>query len=400
MNTPRTVWLVAGREIRQRGRSRAFLFSSAAIVLGIVTLVVLPSILSSAEKLRPIGLVGSAPASLPSALGASAASMDTRIQIFRYTDVPAGEAALSAKTVDVLVVNGTGLVWRGEAEPRLSALVTVAAQAADRQRRAVELGLTPAQARELLTAQALGSRSLEPTDPARGIREGAVMFGLILIYLAIALYGSFVVSGIVEEKASRVVEVLLSRVRPYQLVAGKVLGIGMLGLCQLAFAGAAALVTRAVVGDVDLASVGVGLVASLLMWFVLGFALYSVLNAGAGALASRQEDAQSVAAPITIFGIVAYLIAIYATQSPTSALAIVASFVPFSAPFVMPVRVALSEVPAWQIVSAVVLTLVTIYLVIRVAGRVYSGAVLRVGPRVKLAEAWRSGGEQVVSRSR
>jgi ABC-2 type transport system permease protein len=394
MTTRRTVWLVAQREIRQRGRSRVFLFSSAAIVLGIVLLVALPSIIAGREEVRSVGLVGPAPAALSATLRASAASTDSAIEVLRYRDIAYGEAALRSKNVEVLVVDGTELVWLGDADPRLSALVTVATQAADRLQRAVELGLTQTQAQELLTPRTLASRSLEPTDPARGIREGAVIVGVILIYLAIALYGSFVVSGVVEEKTSRVVEVLLSRIRPYRLVAGTVLGIGTLGLVQLACAGAAALVTRAIVGSVDLASVDVGLVASLLLWFVLGFSLYSVLNAGAGALASRQEDAQGVSAPITIFGIVGYLIAITATQSPTSALTIVASFFPFTAPFVMPVRVALSYVPAWQIVTAAALTAGTIYLVIRIAGRVYSGAVLSVGPRMKLAEAWHSGAER------
>jgi ABC-2 type transport system permease protein len=374
------------------------MFSTVAIVLGIVLLVTLPSILAGTAELRSVGLVGPGPTSLPAALRASAVSTDTAIEVLRCKDIADGEAALRYKAVEVLVVDGTELVWLGDADPQLSALVTVATQAADRLQRAVELGLTPTQAQELLIARALASRSLERTDPARGIREGAVMVGLILIYLAIALYGSLVVSGIVEEKTSRVVEVLLSRIRPYRLVAGKVLGIGMLGLGQLACAGAAALMTRAFVGNVDLASVDAGLVASLLLWFVLGFALYSVLNAGAGALASRQEDAQSVSAPITIFGIVGYLIAISATQSPTSALTIVASFVPFTAPFVMPVRVVLSDVPAWQIISAASLTSGTIYFVIRVAGRVYSGAVLSFGPRVKLAEAWHSGAEEASER--
>ena len=126
-----------------------------------------------------------------------------------------------------------------------------------------------------------------------------------------------------------------------------------------------------------------------MFWFVLGYAFYAVLYATAGSLVSRQEEAQSIQFPITAVLIVAYFLAIEAAQSPDSVAALVGSLLPPTAPMVMIVRIAHGSVPWWQIGLSVALMVVTIYGMVQLAGRIYAGAVLRFGRRVRLKEAWR-----------
>jgi len=127
-------------------------------------------------------------------------------------------------------------------------------------------------------------------------------------------------------------------------------------------------------------------------WFVLGYAFYSVLYATAGSLVSRQEEAQSIQFPITGVLLVGYFFAFAAAESPDSAAALVGSLLPPTAPMVMTVRLANGAVPWWQIALSVALMVVTVYGMVQLAGRIYAGAVLRIGRRVRLKEAW-SGGE-------
>ena len=129
----------------------------------------------------------------------------------------------------------------------------------------------------------------------------------------------------------------------------------------------------------------------IVFWFVLGYAFYSVLYATAGSLVSRQEEAQSIQFPITAVLLVAYFFALTTIESPDSAAALVGSLLPPTAPMVMIVRIANGGVPWWQIVLSVALMVVTIYGMVQLAGRIYAGAVLRFGGRLRLRDAWRGG---------
>ena len=207
----------------------------------------------------------------------------------------------------------------------------------------------------------------------------------------ISFYGGFLLVGVVEEKSSRVVEVLLSRLRPTELLTGKIAGIGLVGLAQFSLVAAAALIALALSDNPQLPTTTRGTIGWIVFWFVLGYAFYAVLYGAAGSLVSRQEEAQSMTFPITAVLIVAYLFALEAAQSPDSLATLIGSFVPPTAPLVMIVRIANGAVPWWQIGLSVVLMLVTIYGMVLLAGRIYAGAVLRIGRRVRLMEAWRGG---------
>ncbi len=173
-------------------------------------------------------------------------------------------------------------------------------------------------------------------------------------------------------------------------MAGKVLGIGILGLAQLVIVVVAAAAAALAVDLVEVPQVAAGTAGSLLLWFVLGFAFYSVAYAAVGALVSRMEEAQSVATPLTLVGVGAYLVAFIALENPDGAVAQVTTFLPPVAPFVVPIRVANDAISLWETAASVVVMLVITYGLVRLAGRVYSGAILSVGRRMRLREAWRS----------
>jgi ABC-2 type transport system permease protein len=204
------------------------------------------------------------------------------------------------------------------------------------------------------------------------------------------LFGNFVAQGVVEEKASRVVELLLATMRPWQLLAGKILGLGLLGLGQIVLIGVVGVAGTLAFDIIDVPGELIGTVAWVVAWFVLGYALYAAIFAVAASLVSRQEDLGTVITPTTILLVVAFIVAIQAAGDPGSTLAVVTSYVPGLSPLVMPVRQAAGEAAFWEVGLSVLLMLVAIGLVVRLGGRVYAGALLRTSGKTKLREALRT----------
>ena len=207
--------------------------------------------------------------------------------------------------------------------------------------------------------------------------------------MSLAVYGQWVVTGVVEEKNNRVVELILSTVRPRHLLAGKVIGIGLLGFAQLTLiAGLAAVLLAAGAFDAP-AGLG-GSVALVIPWFALGFALYAVAYAAAGALASRQQNAETAGQPVTYTLLAAYFAGYVALSANADGpLANLLTVFPLTAPLVLPARSALVGVPLWEHALAVVLVLASIYALVRFAGRIYGQGLLRSGPRLGIRAAWR-----------
>jgi ABC-2 type transport system permease protein len=216
----------------------------------------------------------------------------------------------------------------------------------------------------------------------------------VLILVGIFSFGFTVLTGVVEEKQSRVVEVVLSTVRPRDLLMGKVLGIGVLGIVQLAVFMIAAMIAALATKQLELPSTTPGTVVLLAVWFVLGYLLYSTALGFLGALASRQEEASNASTPVTMVAMLSYFVAIFAViDDPNGLVANIATFFPPSAPFVVPLRAAFDAIPPWQIVIAAIVTIIGIYVLFTIGARVYAGAVLQFGGRIKLRDAWRSAGE-------
>ncbi len=215
---------------------------------------------------------------------------------------------------------------------------------------------------------------------------------VVLSFLTLVFYGLWVASGIVAEKANRVMELLISAATAPQLVVGKITGIGLAGLTQVSLILLPALMMvvasgqlgNALLGDdptaaTSMAGLSPGLIAAFLVYFVLGFALYAALYAGAGSLLSRPEDLQIVALPLSIPAIMGYLPAVLALSGSTSWFIKFASYVPLWSPFVMMARLATGRVEPWELALSLGLLIATVPLVTLLAIRVYRAGVLMYG---------------------
>ncbi len=240
---------------------------------------------------------------------------------------------------------------------------------------------------------ARGTRlALDPgSDPMAVLAQVQACGDVLLIYLALLSYGSMISQGIAEEKSTRVSEVLLGAMRPYQLLAGKIAGIGVVGVLQLLAVGVAAGGSALALGSLHVPKGTPFTFAAVLMWFVLGFALYSCAYAAAGATASRpQEAAAAAAAPITFLLAASYGAAFTSLGDPNSGVVRVFSLIPLLTPMTMLPRAAAGNVAPWELGLSVLMVMLLTYALVRLAGRIYAGAIVRTGPRVKLREAWRA----------
>ena len=393
----RSVWLVARREILERGRSRGFILSvflTTALVIGSI---VVPTILFDNDDLFKLGLIEPAPAGLAAALEASVDAAGGEVQIIPYPDRAAAEAALDSDGLAAAVAVPPDLSSAGELiyqESNDALLDAIVGQAVVGLRMQEVLDESNVDMAALAAAQAAPTTvELDPETDADQARFLLANIGTILILVSIFSFGFTVLTGVVEEKQSRVVEVVLSTVRPSDLLMGKVLGIGVLGLVQLAVfvvaGGAAALVTdRFVLPETTPAAI-----VLLVVWFILGYTLYSTVLGFLGALASRMEEASNASTPVTMVAMISYFVAIFAVvDDPNGTVATVATFLPPSAPMVVPLRAAFDAIAPWEIAISIVLTLASIYGLFLIGGRVYAGAALQTTGRMKLRDAWRSAG--------
>jgi ABC-2 type transport system permease protein len=388
MSAWKQTWLVARRELRERSRSRAFLASVILTVVAVIALIVLPAALSSGGGTKHVGLTGTVPAGLPATIEAQGHAFGISVHTQRYDTLAAGERAVRDKHLDVLVSDAQQLEWPLTADAKLQAVVTEAIQLDAVQNRAASAGISPQALSALLAPVPVKNVELGAAPWGSPDDEAAAQVLTMLLLLSIATFGGLVLNGVVEEKTSRVVEVLLTRIPPRNLLAGKIAGIGLLGLAQIVLAGLAALIATAAVSSVHLPSVRAAVVVWAVVWFVLGYAMYATAFGALGSLASRAEDAQSVTGPVTVALIVGYFIALAAIGSPTTTWATVVSLIPLTAPLAMPGRIAMGAAAWWQPALAVVLAVATVAGLVYVGGQLYVRAILYSGSTLSLRDAW------------
>ncbi len=385
LSSGQLVRLVAAREVSTRIRDRTFIASSVLMVVLILGLLVFQVVANSGDDTSRVGVVGD-PGQVGAAIEAQAGTLD--VEVVALDDDAAARAAVEDEEVDAALLGATGtapeLLVR-DADPTLEALVSGAVGAVALGQVLTEAGID-AGGLPQVTVTALDGDTAADTQ-----RTVVALVGVVVLYSLLILFAQFVAQGVVEEKASRVVELLLATMRPWQLLAGKVLGLGLLGLGQIAVIAAIGIGGALAFDVVELPGELVGTVLWLLFWFVLGYALFASLFAVAASLVSRQEDLGSVLTPASLVLVAGFVVAIQAAGNPDGTLATVTSFVPGLSPMVMPVRQAAGEVALWEVGVAVVLMLVAIALVVRLGGRVYSGALLRTSGKTKLKEALRAG---------
>ncbi len=392
MTSTQTIRLVTTREISTRIRSKGWLLTTGLLLLavvagGLVLNFALGS--SSATKIA----VTPATQSLSTALTQASTATNNETEAVPVADDAAAEAAVRDKGADA-ALTGTAddftVVVRTEVDPALRSTLGLLQQQAALASAVTELGGDPQEVAQQLGAKTLQVRSLDPQPERDGAQIVAGYVAGILLFLALQIAAQQVAQGVVEEKSSRVVELLLSTIRPWQLMTGKVLGIGVVGLTQVAVVVVGAASTALGLGLVETSGIDLGAtVAWSLLYFVVGFVMYSFALAALASLVSRQEDVASVTAPVMMLMIIPYVIAIsIAPWDPNNTIVAVLSYIPFASPLVMPIRIALGAVETWQVLASLALSLALIPGLVWVASRIYSNAVMRTGARVRFRDAF------------
>lgn len=389
MTTAGVVALIAGREVRTKALSRTFVLTTLTIVAAIVLGSGLATWLASPEAEKVAVVADSR--ELGSTLRALAAAGDTEVELVEAADRAEAERLVADGDVDLALLPGSTVLVESEVPSSLSPLISAMVQQQALSSEVVALGGDPA---------AVGSALAEAVPVVERLdgeeRDGAQVFaGLaagILIFVAVMSTGQMVAQGVVEEKSSRVVELLLATVRPWQLLTGKVLGIGVVGLIQVVCVLAASVVSALAFDLFDASSLDLGATALwTLVWFVLGYATYAIVLAGLAALVSRQEDVAQVISPVMVVMMIPYFLAVTVVPwDPGNVVVRVLSQVPFCAPLMMPVRVAIGGVEAWEVALSLGLSVAALPVLIWLAGRLYARGVLRTGARVGLLAALRS----------
>jgi ABC-2 type transport system permease protein len=398
MSRWRSIWLVAKREILERGRSRGFILSVFFTTVLVVGSFVVPALLFGEEEATKVGVVQPAPDALDTAIAATAAQFEREVVVTDYPDDAAADAALEAGEVDIVVdipadLSASGALRFAEETDQATAQMVSAAIIGLRVNELLgAAGVDPGDLAAASTPPAVSA--LDPQTEDDQAKFFVANIGAVLILVGIFSFGFTVLTGVVEEKQSRVVEVVLSTVRARDLLMGKVLGIGILGIVQLAVFVVAALGAASFTDRLTLPSTTPETVALLAVWFVLGYALYSTALGFLGALASRMEEASNASTPVTMIAMVSYFVAIFAViDDPSGIVAVVATYLPPSAPFVVPLRAAFDAIGPAEIMLSVVVTIIGTYVLFVIGARVYAGAVLQTAGRMKIRDAWRAAGE-------
>ncbi|WP_092529673.1 ABC transporter permease [Amycolatopsis arida] len=378
------------RELNTRLRTKSFVLGTAVILVVLAGYLLLQASLFSGMDTKRVGLAGQA-ASIAQPLREQADAFGLDVETTTVADPAAGREQVAEGELDALVTGSAAdltVVVDKSLDDQLRAALGGIARNEVLSAKLVEAGVNPDQVLADVAATQVRVIPLEQEDDTNGQRLVIGLIMVFLLYMSIVTYGSLVAQGVVEEKASRVVEILLSTVRPWHLMLGKVLGVGLVGLTQLLILAGAGLVMATATGVLTLSGVAVGTILWGLVWYLLGYFLYATVYAGAGSLVSRQEDAQSVLTPVSMVLIIGFVVGLnLLIQDPDSTASEVVSMIPLLSPVLMPGRIATGVAPLWQIGLSIVLTLLTVALFTWLAGRVYRNAVLHTGARMKLRDA-------------
>lgn len=389
MSGVRQGWLVARRELRERSRTTAFRASLLLMVATVAVMLILPAVLKPGVT-RTVGLAGTTSPALAAVVAQQAHAAGLTARVHRYASLEAGERAVRQRQVDVLVNGMHRLEWKGAADQQLKAVITGAIQLVTVRQRAATAGIPAGTLAALLAPVPVTSVELGSVAGRSPGDETAVIVMTGVLLLGISVFGQMVLTGVMEEKSSRVVEVLLARMPARALLAGKIAGIGLLGLAQIGLTALAALAAITAAGSASIPAIRGSVLAWAVIWFVLGYSLYATVFGALGSLGSRAEDAQSVAGPVLVILPVAYFASFFMIAQPSSAAARVISYFPLTAPMAMPGRIAMGATAWWEPVLAAALTLAATVWLVQLAGRIYTSAILHTGPRLSLKDAWRS----------
>jgi ABC-2 type transport system permease protein len=417
------VKLIATREITTKLRDKAFLISSALLLVIVSASIAIPLFLSRNSDrpdytLAVTGPQAAAAGANAKALGQQAIDLADQRQdeqdsgpLFqpgpslrsgesaapaaRLTLTPAASSAdaerlVSSGAADAALVPGDGggltVIGQAKVEDDLARLVTIAVTSLTVQGAVQEAGLDPAQIAALTNVQPPPVRLLDPPAPNADIATGLGLAFSLLFFFTAFTFGLSIAQSVVEEKQSRVVELLVAAVPVRLILTGKVLGSTALALGQVVLLLAGGLAAATAAG----ASAAVSLLLHsggwFLLFFALGFTMLSCLWAAAGAISARQEDLQSTTAPMQILLMAPFFASAYIT-SPGGWLTAL-SYFPLSAPLSMPRRLLLGDAAWWEPLLATAGIVATGAVLVLIATRLYGNALLRTGSKTSIRAAW------------
>jgi ABC-2 type transport system permease protein len=364
--------LVARRELRERVNARSFRISTIILVIGVACAVGIPALVSGGGGPSHVGIVGGDQAALAATVRQAGSVFGEKVEAVPFATQAAGEAQLRTGKLAVLYVGG----------------------------RAVLIKQEPGAIAQLARAPSPQAASSQPL-PVRGLKRAPTslstrltgMAVVVLIYLLIFIYGQRITSGVVEEKSSRVVEVLLASVRPAQLLTGKVIGMGATAFGQVAALVATFLIVATATGSDLLHGAAIGVVLVGALWMVLGYALHCTAFAAAGSLITRESDAANVTFPVALPLLFAYALSFGIIFGGSSnGLFAVLAYVPPTAPIASTTLYAIGSIGLAQVAISAVICLIATVATARLAANVYERSILRIGARVRLREALRTEG--------
>jgi ABC-2 type transport system permease protein len=393
------------REYLERVRTKGFVISTLLLPLLMSLTMLVPMLtMKSIDTRNTIGLIDPSGTYFAALDAALAAQQDARVSLIPIPvaggDVAAAAAGLQDQIRDESLDGGvvigddfigapkatfysrsvSGSIIREDLQPALDRVL--------RQTRFERAGVPDSLHSYLLERVAWESLSVgDEGEATRRDEQGVFVLAFILImmlYMMVLLYGQQTLTAVIEEKSSRVVEVLLSSVPSSQLMFGKVVGIGGAGLTQVGI-WVAVLVFMAGQGisvaglSFDASFLTPMILGSFVIFFVLGFLLFSMMYAGVGALCNTIQEAQPFATPIMMFVVIPMLLLSMVLRAPSSTLATVLSLIPMFSPVLMFIRVCLSTPPLWQVLLSWVLMGATIWLMSRAAGKLFRVGILMNG---------------------
>jgi ABC-2 type transport system permease protein len=274
--------------------------------------------------------------------------------------------------------------------------------------RASRLGMTPEQTSKLFAQPQFSVVSVGQPQNNRSTSDivaGYILAyaGIILIFMSVYLYGVTVANGVAEEKGSRIMEILVNAATPFQLMTGKIIGIGAAGLAQMTafvIVGVSALLLQnpikaALIGNnssalnLNITGSSITLLLLLLVYFILGFLLYATLFAAMGALVKRQDEVQNAVQPLTWLFMIGYIVSFFGIANPDATWVKVISYIPFWTPTTMLMRIGVGSATWWEILMTIVIMIVSIYVCAIFAARIYRYGVLMYGQRPSMRQLFK-----------
>jgi len=415
---------VARREFLSRLKTKGFIVATILAPVFLIGMTVLPQFFlflksDQPKQLAVIDQTGVIFDSLAVSLDDRNAAGQRVYNLTRHEasaeTLPVLEKTLTAQInngeLDGYIIIPAGILAAGRAEYRAKSVTNFfenerienALSRAVRAWRIQQSGLNAEQVRQLVRRAGLRPIRISASgreEEDQGRTEGLVRIMVMFIYAAMLVYGQIVMRSVIEEKSSRVIESVIASIKPFQLMAGKILGVGALGLTQyslwaivmglLSLYGVrvTSLFNRGVTSasGFSMPSVAPEILGFFILFFVLGYFLFSAIFAGLGAMVNSDQEAQQLVFPVIMLVVIPFLCTFYIIENPNTQLAVILSLIPFFAPMTMFARIVVQTPPAWEIALCFALMAATIVGIIWLVGRIFRVGVLMYGKRPTLPE--------------